>query len=113
VSGPLAEIVEEGRRLHAEHDAATMVRSLRTADMLVRFYSEHGPRLLNVAEAAVALFAALDHVTPDWREETCIIDENSDEVNVAWCGLELALEHEPSTPEQIKAAFDAAVRGAK
>ena len=53
MSAPLAEIIEEGRRLHAEHDAATMVRSLRTADMLVRFYSEHGPRLLAVAAAAV------------------------------------------------------------
>ena len=110
MSAPLAEIVEEGRRLEAEFDTRPHVNAdIRRGE----FYRTHGPRLLAVAEAAVALFAALDYVTPSWRETTCIIDENSDEVNVAWCGLELALEHEPSTPEQIKAAFDAAVRGGR
>jgi len=108
VSAPLAEIIEEGRRLTS--DAARHTDGdLRCGRGALRLL----PRLLAVAEAAVALFAALDYVTPSWRETTCIIDENSDEVNVAWCGLELALEHEPSTPEQIKAAFDAAVRGGR
>ena len=47
-----------------------------------------------IAAAARKLFAALDYVTPDWRENTCVIDENSDEVNVAWCELEAALNEE-------------------
>ena len=47
------EILEEGQRLHAEHAVATMVRSLRTADMLSRFYSEHGPALLTVCRLVV------------------------------------------------------------
>ena len=109
MTAPLAEIIEEGRRAYAKRNAIAPA----VEDEWQMFILINGPRLLAVAEAAVALFAALDHVTPDWREETCIIDEDSDEVNVAWCGLELALEHEPSTPEQIKAAFDAAVRGGR
>ena len=76
----LAEIVKEGERQIANYQ--TMILP-------------HGDarRLLAVAKAASAIFAALDHVTPGWRETTCVIDEDSDEVNVAWCGLENALDN--------------------
>ena len=110
MTAPLTEIIEEGRYVLAKWAPSEI--PLREA-MGVPVRVSTLERLLAVAEAAVALFAALDHVTPDWRETTCLIDENSDEVNVAWCGLDLALEHEPSTPEQIERAFDSAVRGAK
>lgn len=49
-------------------------------------------RCERIEKAARSLFAALDYVTPDWREKTCVIDEDSDEVNVAWCELENALD---------------------
>ena len=49
----LAEIVAEANRRHAEIESATMgtTRSMLTAE-LARFYAEHGPLLLAVAEAA-------------------------------------------------------------
>ena len=48
-------------------------------------------RLVAVDAAARALFRTLDHVAPGWRDETCVVNEDSDEVNVAWCELEHAL----------------------
>lgn len=95
----LAEIVADGERLEEEtriahrdypnepllHGTVHIERS--------SFYRTHGPRLLAVASAATELFRALDYTTPGWRDETCVIDENSDEVNVAWCGLENAIDN--------------------
>ena len=108
----LAEIIEEHDRREALM-AEMLPGEVKADEWRARdaFARRHFARLVAVAKAAVALFAALDHVTPDWREKTCIIDEDSDEVNVAWGGLELALEHESSTPEQIEHALRAAVRG--
>ena len=104
----LAEILAEGERV-IDKWAPSEIPLRAVMGVPIRVYVLE--RLLAVAKAAVELFAALDHVTPDWREKTCIIDEDSDEVNVAWGGLELALEHESSTPEQIEHALRAAVRG--
>ena len=61
----LAEIVAEGERLHAEHEAASMWRSIGTAEKLVEFYSAHGPRLLAVAKAAVEAHGYLAVGEPD------------------------------------------------
>lgn len=100
----LAAIIKEGERLlDPEH--------YHTTEEMGGYFYQHGPLLLRVARAARGLVSALDYVTPDWREKTCVIDENSDEVNASWCELEAAMEHEPSTPEQIAAAFDAAREG--
>ena len=91
----LAEIIEEGEQAEQSYrDAKPFTAAeIGAGDWCHRFYVAHGPRLLAVARAASALFAALDHVTPGWRETTCVIDEDSDEVNVAWCGLENALDN--------------------
>lgn len=47
-----------------------------------------------IAEAAVELVAAMDHVLgPGWRETTLGLDpENGDEVNWAWDELVAAIE---------------------
>ena len=74
----LQEIVAEGRKLHAEHDAATMWRSLKTAELLNRFYVNHGPRLLAAVEAAVEMrrtygrlesLHAVEPGIPTWAED--------------------------------------------
>ena len=57
----LTEIVAEGLRRHAEHDGAPLLRSLATGEALARYYSEHGPRLLAVAEAAMEAERLLRH----------------------------------------------------
>lgn len=44
-----------------------------------------------IADAARALFAALDYVTPDWREDTLNAGADGDEVNEAWDRLAAAL----------------------
>lgn len=87
----LAEILAEGERLEKMYRKGPSFwgadSEFRTDSMAII------SRLLPVARAAVALFSALDYVTPGWRDETCVITEDSDEVNVAWCGLENALEN--------------------
>jgi hypothetical protein len=87
----LADAIREIERRQAEYDAD---QCAQTWDYLIREEHVHAPRLIRVAKAASALFAALDYVTPGWREETCAILEDSDEVNVAWCELEAALDGE-------------------
>lgn len=77
---PLSEIVAEGRRQMANFGT-------------VIFRWEDAARLLAVAQKALALFAALDYVTPGWREDTCTV--GGDEVNRAWYGLEKSLGQEP------------------
>lgn len=93
----LAEIIADGEKLEDEHDRAVRAGFDATAHALwdekCSFWDDHARALLAVARAARDLFRALDNATPGWREDTCIIDENSDEVNVAWCGLENALDN--------------------
>lgn len=50
-------------------------------------------RLAAAARAAQKLFAALDYVTPGWREDTCVL--HGDDVNVAWYELERTLGQGP------------------
>lgn len=83
VTAPLAEVVEEGRRLAAAHWQACQnldpEGAIPLGIALNTFYREHGPRLLAVAEAAVKY---RHHIT-------------------CGCGY-------PCSP---RTAFDAAVRG--
>ena len=53
VTATLAEIIEEGRRLHAE------AVSLQGMAAYMRWLGDHGPRLLAVAEVAVEMREAL------------------------------------------------------
>ena len=91
----LDEVLKEARRL--DEAIVVCIPGAAKAELWRKkrgFERAHFDRLLRVAEAAVSLFAALDYVTPGWREETCVISERSDEVNVAWCELEAALDGE-------------------
>ena len=87
----LAEIVAEANRRHAEIESATMgtTRSMLTAE-LARFYAEHGPLLLAVAEAAVRYTDALDDY------------DHTDDGDFV---------HQRALLTQTKAALCAAVRG--
>lgn len=99
----LAEIVAEGRQLEAEQAEARSVSALdpfgpdfaaalalgNAALAVGRFYRQHGPALLAVAEKTLALFIILDYVEPGWRGETCTV--GGDEVNRAWYELEKSL----------------------
>lgn len=72
----LAEIIAEAKRL----DERVRVYHADNHRMLVsalndraNFYATHFPLLVAVAEASLALFAALDNADPGWREENCTI----------------------------------------
>ena len=93
----LAELIAEARRLDEAYDAAVRYERDSEAHALwdekCAFWDEHGPRLARVAEKTLTLFATLDHVAPNWREDTCTID--GDEVNRAWVELEKELGQGP------------------
>ena len=98
MSAPLAEIIEEGRRLRSSYDRATEDGLDSTAHMywdeLCEFWDEHGPLLLRVAEAAVEM-----------REATKFyFGRHSIESDADGGSVRLA---------NATAAFDAAVRGGR
>lgn len=64
----IADLIEEGKRLEKAYDSAVK-RELDSEahalwDQRCAFWDEHGPRLLAVAEAAVAYRKAVDYAWP-------------------------------------------------
>ena len=93
MSGPLAEIVEEGRRAYAKRNAIAPA----VEDEWQMFILINGPRLLAVAEAVPPLLAYLEEEVLEAK--TC---EGQDEQT-----------GKPCEWHAILLALDAAVRGAK
>lgn len=100
MTAPLAEVVEEGRKLkditRAACDGQSAFAIAEAADNELAFYRRHFNRLANVAEAAVEMRRVYDYALP-------ILFEGPG-------GTAAEIEAETMMSE-ADAAFDAAVRG--